>query len=138
MADSQDVHDLVWDLLDAVPVVNAYDGEVPKTPPTDPDGRVSAYAVLYFSPGRRHANALDGGQRSVEGSFQVTCVGGDPTRALWCVDRVLAALSGASVTVDGRPRQIRVREDDPGTVRRDDNATPPRHYVPLLFQLHMP
>lgn len=132
------VHAAVWDLIDAMTGVNAYDGEVPATPPLDEDGRVASYAVLFFSPGRRHANAFDAAQRSIEGSFQVTCVGGDPTRALWCVDQVFGALLGAWVSVDGVNRQIRSREDDPGPVREDKNVTPTRHYVPLQFLLQMP
>lgn len=145
MVTTRAVHDVVWALLDAVTGVNTYDGEIvdaqgkPTTPPrAATSDRVAAYAVLYFSPGRRHANALNGDQRSIEGAFQVTCVAGDPSSALWCVDKALAALAGVSVTVDGVARQIRVREDDPGPVRRDDNVTPPRHYVPLQFQLHIP
>jgi hypothetical protein len=138
MAKTQVVHGSVWALLSAITGVNPFDSEVPKTPPLDEDGRVHAYAVLYFSPGRRHANAMDGNQSSVDGSFQVTCVGGDPDRALWCVDKVLTALVGAAVTIDGVVRRVRLREEDPGTVRRDDDVTPVRHYVPLRFQLFMP
>lgn len=138
MVDALTGHDAVWPLLDAVAGVNTYDGEVPKTPPLDPDQRVAAYAVLYYSPGRRYASSLNGRQESIDGSFQVTCVGGDPTRALWCVDRVNAALAGATVTIAGATRQVRAVEADPGPLRRDDNVTPPRHYVPLRFQLHTP
>lgn len=138
MAKTQVVHGSVWALLDAIVGVNAYDGEVPKNPPLDTDGRVHAYAVLYFSPGRRHANGLDGVQRSVDGAFQVTCVGGDPDRALWCVDKVIAQLVGAAVTVDGVQRTVRIREEDLGNVRPDNNVTPVRHFAPLRFQLFMP
>lgn len=138
MPDALTGHDAAWGLLDAVAGVNAYDGEVPKTPPLDDDGRVAAYAVLYYSPGRQYASAMDGQQVSRDSVFQVTCVGGDPTRAIWCTDAVSAALVGAVVTIEGVTRQIRASEDDPGPVRRDDNVTPPRHYVPLRFRLHTP
>lgn len=138
MVDALTGHDVVWALLDATAGVNTYDAEVPRQPPADPDGRVASYAVLYYSPGRRYASAMDGRQVSLDGTFQVTCVGGNPTRALWCVDQVITQLAGAAVTVDGAPRRIRVVEDDPGTVRRDDDVTPPRHYVPLRFRLHTP
>lgn len=139
MTAARGVHELLWELLDTTPGVATYDGEVPKNPPADNDGRVYGYAVLYDSPGRRHANALDGEQRSADRNFQVTCAGGDPNRVLWCVDRVTAQLVGSSVNVDGTARRIRLREDaDPGTVRRDDDVKPPRHFVPLRFQLLMP
>lgn len=139
MAGASAGHDAVWARLETVSGVNAYDGEVPARPPVDSDSRVSSYAVLYYSPGRRYASALNGAQGSVDGTFQVTCVGGDPTRALWCVDRVIESLTGTPVVVDGVARRIRVDEgSDPGTVRRDDNVAPPRHYVPLRFRLHTP
>jgi hypothetical protein len=132
------VHDSVWTKLDAIAGINAYDGEVPATPPLDADGRVHAYAVLYASPGALFASTLAGAQTSMLGSFQVTCVGGDPTRTVWCVDKVRTALAGATVTLDGQSRIIRVRSEDPGPVRRDDDVRPPRHYVPLEFQLFAP
>ncbi|WP_210651343.1 hypothetical protein [Nocardioides sp. SYSU D00065] len=138
MTSAQDVHDQVWALLDAVPGINTYDGEVPSTPPLDEDDRVHAYAVLYVSAGRRAALMLDGTQSSLFSGFQVTCVGGDPTRALWCVDQVRAALLGASVTVDDREHLITASETDPGPVRRDDDVTPPRHYVPDRYDLFIP
>jgi hypothetical protein len=137
MATSSDLHDVVWGLLEAVSDVDAYDSEVPATPPLDPDGRVRAYAVLYASPGALSASALDGNQRTILGSVQVTCVGGDPSRALKCIDAVRSGLSGY-VTVDGLTRVVRAREDDPGPVRVDTDVWPPRHYAPLEFQLFAP
>jgi hypothetical protein len=131
------LHDVVWDRMDTVTAVDVYDGEAPATPPLDPDGRVRAYAVLYASPGRLYASALDGGQRSILGSFQVTCVGGDDSRALGCTDEIRAGLIGA-VTVDGVTRVIRARDEDPGPILTDPNYLPPRHYVPLEFELFAP
>ena len=135
---TREVHAQVWALLAAVAGVNTYDGEVPTNPPVDTDGRVHAYAVLYLFPGRPTALTLDATQSSLLGGFQVTCVGGDPTRALWCLDKVRAALVGAFVTVDGREHQITASEFDPGSVRRDDDVTPPRHYVPDRYDLFIP
>lgn len=132
------IHDQVWQLLDAAAGINAYDGEVPKTPPLDEDGRVHAYAVLYVGAGRPTALMLDAVQDSLLGGFQVTCAGGDPTRALWCVDRVRTLLVGAEITVDGHTHQVTASDIDPGQVRRDDDVTPPRHYVPVLFDLFIP
>lgn len=140
MADPQaaeQAHVAIWDRLDAIANVNTYDAEVPKTPPLDEDGRVHAYAVLYMGPGGWRGTTLGDRPRQLAGSGQVTCVGGDPQRALWCVGRIRAALPGL-VTVGGREYRLRLREGDPGPVRRDDDVTPVRHYVPLEFSIFIP
>jgi hypothetical protein len=137
MPTALEVHDALWAKLDAVASVNAYDGEVPNNPPVDADGRVHLYAVLYFTPGRLYASALDGAQTSLDGIQRITCVGGDPVRAANCVDKVRAGLIGP-VTIAGRSYLIRADEADPGPVRPDLDKTPPRHYVPVLFRLITP
>jgi hypothetical protein len=140
MADSATLHDVIWARLEdtgASTGIDVYDSEMPATPPLDPDGRVRAYAVLYTSPGNLHSTSLDGGQRSLLGSVQVTCVGGDTTRALGCVDAVRSGLTG-TVTVDGVTRVIRAREEDTGPLRTDPAVWPPRHYAPLEFELYAP
>lgn len=137
-ASAYDVHEQVWDLLDATPAVNTYDAEVPANPPADDDGRVHAYAVLFMPPGRLADLMLDATQDSLTLTFQVTCVGGDPGRALWCVDQVRAQLVGALIEIDGREHQITASDVDPGPVRPDDDVTPPRHFAALLFDLFIP
>lgn len=132
------VADPVWSLIDAIANVNTYDAEIvnedrdPITPPLDPDGRVHAYAVYYPSPGLARAVTLDADPDVLDFPFQVTCVGGDRGRALWCINQVRQALTGKWVTVAGQ--ELQIREDlNPGPVRRDDNVSPPRHYFPLQF-----
>ena len=137
MTTSLALHDVVWTRMETITAVDVYDGEFPATPPLDPDGRIAAYAVLYASPGRLHSTTLDGGQRSLLGSFQVNCFGGNDARALGCVDEVRAAVVG-TVTVDGATRVIRARDEDPGPILTDPNYLPPRHYVPLEFELFAP
>lgn len=137
MATAVTLHDVIWARLQAAMGDDAYDAEVPATPPQDSDGRVRAYAVLYASPGNLFASALDGGQRALLGSVQVTCVGGDPSRALGCVDAVRAGLTG-TVTVDGVSRVIRAREEDLGPLRVDQATGAPRYYAPLEFDLFAP
>lgn len=137
MATSSTLYDVVWRRLSALNGIDTYDGEVPADPPTDPDGRVRKYAVLFATGAVLSASRFDGEQECLLANYQVTCVGGDQRRALLCVDVVRAGLSGA-VTVDGVRRVIRVREEDPGPVRSDAAAWPPRHYVPLEFQLFAP
>lgn len=144
MATASDIHDVALIKLKAITNLNVYDGEIinalgePGSPPSDADGRVHAYAILYTAPGNLYRSSLNSAQTSLEGSFQVTCAGGDQTRALWCVGKVRGALLGAAVTVDGVTRYIRGREEDPGPMRRDDDKKPPRHYLPLEFILHAP
>lgn len=137
MSTSLTLHDVIWARLQAVTGIDVYDAEVPATPPLDPDGRVRAYAVLHASPGNLMASGLDGGQNCLLGSVQVTCVGGDPSRALGCIDAVRSGLPGV-VTVDGLTRVIRAREEDLGPVRTDPVQFPPRHYAPLEFELFAP
>lgn len=138
MPTALDVHTQLWGLLD-IDHVTCYDGEVPDTPPSDPTTqRVKAYAVLYDSPGRLSALTMLGTQDSLDSTFQVTCVAGDPTTVLWCADKVRAALVGATVTLDGDDYQVRAADVDPGPVRRDDDVRPPRHWFPLLFTLFIP
>ena len=135
------VADPVWTLIDAIAAVNTYDGEfvdadgAPVEPPADDDGRVHAYAVYYPSPGFAHALLACGGTDSLDFTFQVTCAGADRTRTLWCVQQVRAALTGATVTVNGQALQIR-EDGNPGPIRRDDKISPSRFYVPLIFAIN--
>lgn len=140
MADPQaaeQAHAAIWTRFDGIAGVNTYDGEVPKTPPLDPDGRVHAYAVLYMGPGAWRSTTLGDKARQLAGTGQVTCVGGDPQRALWCVGRIRAGLPGL-VSIGGREYRLRLRDDDPGSVRRDDEVTPPRHWVPIELSIFVP
>lgn len=121
-------------LLDAIANLTTYDGEVPATPPLDPDGRVHPYAVLYSGPGSNVRNTLDATSTLKPWGFQVTCVGGDPQRTLWAVAAVTGALVDARLTVAGWTSSP--IEHIPGPdLARDDVPIPPRHYVPLLFSL---
>lgn len=133
--------DPVWDLIDSVSGVNTFDGEFVDEngntvkPPADADGRVHAYAVYYPGPGWAHALLACGGTDSLDWSFRVTCAGGDRTRTLWCVQQIRAAVSGTTIEVGGQLLTIR-ELGNPGSVRRDDNVSPPRHYVPLEFAVN--
>lgn len=133
--------DPVWTLIDAVANVNTYDGEivdsegVPIDPPLDDDERVHAYAVYYPGAGFAHAQLACGGTDSLDWTFQVTCVGGDRTRALWCVNKIRAALTGQRIDINGQGLVIR-EQGDPGFLRRDDQVSPRRFYLPISFSLN--
>ncbi len=135
--------DQVWSILDAIAGLNSYDGEIvddndnPTTPPLDTDGRVHPYAVFYPSPGRRDLRRLAHVPTNVAWSFQVTCVGGDNTRCLWASDQVSGALTGLRLTVDGQATGKLAEGADTGPMRRDDDVTPARLFVPLLFALYV-
>lgn len=135
--------DPVWALIDAVSNVNTYDGEIvdangtPVPPPHDSDGRVHAYAIYYPGAGLAYSRTLDAAPDCLDWTFQVTCVAGDRVRALWCIDKIRTALAGKWVTVNGQQLQIR-QDGDSGSIRRDDNVSPSRFYLPVLFALDAP
>lgn len=136
--------DEVWEALGGTAaqhvtlgVVNLYRGRV-VNPPADEEGNVHAYAVLFDSPGRRSGSRVGAVRDQFDGTFQVTCAGGDPTKALWCVDMVAARLTGTRIAVPGRTRQVRIVEDESNRSRslvRDETVSPARYFVPLLFNI---
>jgi hypothetical protein len=137
MATSSTLHDVIWARLQTAVDIDVYDAEMPATPRTDSDGVVSAYAVLYTSPGNLMASALDGGQRCLLGSRAGHVCGWRPQPRAGLCGRGPCGSPGR-VTVDGVSRVIRAREENPGPLRTDPNVWPPRHYAPLEFDLFAP
>ena len=149
MVDVQPIAEQGWVQLGGDPgetattgTVNLFRGE-PVIPPAptdgspsvwwDPDGAVHAYACLYAGAGRSYATRVCGSQRNLAWSCQVTCVGGDDNRTLWCVDQVRGRLKGVYLTVDGRQVLLREVEVDSGPVRVDRDVDPHRSWLPLFF-----
>ena len=129
--------DQVWAALDAITNINTFRGKV-DNPPLDPDGTVHAYAVLYESPGRRTGSRLGSTRDRLDAGFQVTCVGGDTVRCLWCIDKVVTALTGTLLTIPGRANPRRIVEDESNASRYvipDEDVSPARFFVPLLFNI---
>lgn len=119
--------------------VNLFRGKV-TNPPLDPDGTVHAYAVLYESPGRRSGSRLGSTRDRLDAGFQVTCVGGDTTRCLWCIDKITTTLTGLAITVPGRTQPRRIVEDASNASRyviADEDVSPARFFVPLLFNIRL-
>ena len=145
--DAAPLADATWALLSAIAGVNAFDGQVaipaydPNNPATavywDRDTNsgvvdVHAYCVFYPGAGLAHGITLDQAPDLLDWTFQVTCVGGDRVRALWCIGKVRAALTGTWLSVAGR--QLEIREvADTGSLKRDDDETPPRFWLPLMY-----
>jgi len=124
----------VLTLLQAVTGLNVYDGEVPTSPPTDPDGRVHPYAVLYAGTAPTLRNSLSGTSSESPWTFQVTVAGGDRQRCGWAALKVNGALLDKRLTVAGATTS-RIAGVPGPDITRDDEPRPARFYQPLLFSL---
>lgn len=127
-------------LQDNAPRVTIYDRGVPDAGiPVDPDGRVHVYAALYPQATRATTSNF---ATDVDGhgwGFQVTCVGGDVTRALACVDAVTAALDGRPLPLPGgAPTTFLQQIGDSGPVREDRDANPSRWWLALTYAVYVP
>ncbi|MER6531157.1 hypothetical protein [Streptomyces sp. NPDC001508] len=91
------------------------------------------FAVLYPDPGMARCESLADERTDFDSTMQITCVGGDPVRALWVADRVRRALA-APLAVQGRA--CWPAEDLGGPpLARDDDVTPPLFYVPVQYRI---
>lgn len=92
------------------------------------------FAVLYPDPGMAVCESLADDRTDFDSTVQITCVGGDPVRALWMADRVRKALAAAPLTVDGR--SCWPPEDLGGPpLARDDDVTPPLYFIPVQYRI---
>lgn len=138
------VGNLVWKLLGGEPdktftagPLNLFRGQV-TDPPVNADRTVKNYAVLYESPGQHDSSRVGSSRDRFTGTFQVTCVGRDSESCLLGVDWVTTRLAGGLVEVPGRRHKRRIVEDPSNRVRSvipDEDVTPVRFFVPLLFTL---
>lgn len=113
--------------------LDVFDGDVKAL--MDPDGSARPYAAFYPSAGNLGSQSLCGTQEFLDWPFQVTAVGGDPTRARRAIHRVRTRLSGARLVVGDL--QVRVVEEpnyQPGPIREDRDVSPSRWYTPLQFR----
>lgn len=109
----------------------------------DPAGRVAKHIVFYASPGAPGVTGDDteddiaGRHDDLLWSCQTTLVAGWPDDLNDLADQVHAQLHRWTPTVEGH-RFGRMRSPlgfDPGVARRNDQATPPRFWLPLQWQL---
>ncbi|MGW5126682.1 hypothetical protein ACWEQ7_22030 [Streptomyces sp. NPDC004069] len=109
--------------------LTVYVGGTPGGRWTPPDH----FAVLYPDPGMATSESLANARTGFEATMQITCVGGDPVRALWVAGRVRQALA---VPLEVEGRSCWPPEDLGGPpVQRDDDVTPPLWYVPVQYRI---
>jgi hypothetical protein len=91
------------------------------------------FAVLYPDPGMAVRESLADERTDFDSTMQVTCVGGDPERALWVAGRVRMAMA-QPLSVTGR--RCWPPEDLGGPpLARDDDVTPPLWFVPIQYRI---
>lgn len=128
----------VLDRLALVANVKVYDGRIDQTNPPDvipaSGGVVRPYCILYAGGGRGYSDRLTGGSSALSWSAQVTVAAGYPADCAAAVDRVRAQLTDQPVTIpDGVTSHLR-EVADTGSIRVDEQISPARFYVPLIFQ----
>lgn len=124
----------VLTLLDAVPNLNVWDGDVGDSDPTDMVITAELpYVVFYSTPGYpaeagRRVGAV---QRRRVVEFQVNGAGETREQAQWALSEAETALDGKVLDIAGARRRIR-RTDDNLFVRKDPTWTRPGG-APLFF-----
>ena len=99
----------------------------------DPKPTNQRYAALYFDPGTVQRESLADARTDFEVTFQVTCVGPTAEQCLWVAQKVRVALF-PRLAVAGRATW---RAEDLGgpPVQRDDEVSPPLHFLPVQYRL---
>lgn len=133
------LHAALVAVLDALPTVTAYDGQVASAPPADAlTGKVYPYAVAWGAAGwtTDEGRTLDGdADGALEWPAPVTVAAGDVGWLLGAVDLVRAALEGRVLVPGAGPLR-----EDPGTpsAQKSPDIAPARWFVPLIFRCQTP
>ena len=132
------LRDAVLARLELVTNVKVYDGRVRQDDPPDEipgsGGVVRPYCVLYAGGGRGYSDRIVGGSSALSWSPQVTVAAGYAADCTAAVDRVRAQLTDQVLSIsDGVTGYLR-EVADTGTVRVDEQVSPARFYVPMIFQ----
>ena len=127
------VADAVLTLLQGIANLNVYSTELPSDPPLDPDDRVHPYAVFFPGGGHGFGDRLNDVPTDVSWTCRVLFVGGDETRALWALDKIRAALTGARPTGGARLKEVL----DDVTIRTETDVIPSRTSGAILYRLHI-
>lgn len=135
MADPVILHGLILPVLQALPGSTAYPGQVPGKLPTDAQGYVLPYIVLYAGLGgdveaeRDLSGLVDTG--TLDWPFQTTCVGASSTICLTLARDVSRALT--NLPVGGG--FIKPLGYDTPLPLADNQVTPARYFLPLQWRL---
>jgi hypothetical protein len=128
------VADATLTLLKAIPDLNVFDTELPKNPPLDPDKRVHPYAVFFPGGGHAFGDRLNkDAPTNTSWTCRILIVGGDKTRALWALDAIRAALTGARPTGGARLKETL----DDVIFRTETNVVPSRTSGLIIYRLHV-
>ncbi len=125
-------HAAVKAVLEAIPNLTVYDGEVDPSPPMGQDKRALPYAVLWMGSGLPYAVNFCRDFSHLDLRWQVTVAGGDQQRVMLARDWVCAAFVGTRLTVEGRASGL-VRLIEQRQVDVDRDVRPFRFFVPLPF-----
>lgn len=138
MADPADLHAAVLARLRAITSLSVHDADVPKNLPAEPNtGRVYPYLVLWPTAGHTPDDARTLG--GVDGTeltwpFQVTAAGGTVT---WALQAAALARGQLEDWFPPFPGAGQVHEDQTAPfIGKDEDVTPARFFVPLLFRTH--
>lgn len=123
-------------LAAGAPQVNVFLG-APDAPTLDPDGMVHKYACIWPAPGTRDQDRVVPVAQGLVWKFQVTCVGGDLTRCLACLDDVDAALTGRRIPVSGMYTGLIRQVGNSDSATEDRFAHPYRWMSALIYSMHV-
>lgn len=131
--------------LETLAGLTVYIGEVPDAPPLktkdaglDPSRRVAQYAVVYPSPGKPNISpSMEGDPSDFLWTGQIDFAGGFNEDVQLLLDDAVPLLDHWIVTVGGISCGFLRNVGDPGPIRINSVARPPRHWVPTQWQLHV-
>ncbi len=130
----------VFDRLDTLANLTVFKAEVPSKPPVidDASGRVGPYAVVYPTGGTPNSDVdLGDSNDDLDWGVQVTVAAGYLEDLMYTVDQVDGLLFRWSPTLAGAHvgRLHPPLGFNSGPARRDEDVSPPRFWLPLLYQL---
>ncbi|MGR7002811.1 hypothetical protein ACU686_40515 [Yinghuangia aomiensis] len=99
-----------------------------------PDARCP-YIAMHPQPLEPSASSLVGEHDQAALVLPLVCVGESVEQVLWLADTVAAALLDRVLTVDGRAGWRPELDATGPPVQRDDDVTPPLHYLTPQYRL---
>lgn len=135
MTRATDLHAATLALLETIPGITVYDGDVPDKPPAFNNGKVKPYAVLWPTPGsfpEAEAGTLcDTDSGELRWGCRVTVASGDTNWTLEAAEDVRQKLSRARpLPASGLLREPEGYEP---TIQKDPDVKPVRWFTPLIF-----